>query len=239
MMRGLNRSLLIAVFAAAALAAAGAAAPAGSSAPSPLVGRFLSLPDPDIVNVRAVRHLSAHNDRFNSSATMTVRTERDRAHGFRYTVLEENGSPYIRSKVFRATLDAEGRVCDAAEEWRAALTEANYDFDDRGEEADGLARLWVKPRRRDPLLFEGSLFVKPDDADLVRLEGRLTKSPSFWARQVQIVRSFRRIGGVRLPVTLETVATLFVAGKSTFLMTYDYEIVNGQDLSSSSKLTAR
>jgi hypothetical protein len=239
MRRGLDRSALIVLFAAAALAAADTATPAGSSAPSSLVARFLSLPDPDLVDVRAVRHLSAHNDRFDSSATMTVRTELDRAHGFRYTVLEESGSPYIRAKVFRATLDAEGRVCDASEEWRAALNEANYTFDDRGEEADGLARVWVRPRRRDPLLFEGSLFVKPDDADLVRLEGRLTKSPSFWARQVQIVRAFRRIAGVRLPVSLETAATLFVAGKSTFQMTYDYEIVNGQDVSSSSKLTAR
>jgi hypothetical protein len=75
---------------------------------------------------------------------------------------------------------------------------------------------------------DGSIFLKPEDGDLVRLEGKLSKSPSFWTRHVQIVRWYQRIVGVRMPVALESVANVVVAGRSTFRMSYEYESVNGQ-----------
>ena len=49
----------------------------------------------------------------------------------------------------------------------------------------------------------------------------------MWTRRVEIVRSFQRVAGIRVPIALESVATLFIAGRSTFRMTYEYEIVNG------------
>ena len=63
---------------------------------------------------------------------------------------------------------------------------------------------------------------------VVRVEGRLSKSPSLWTRHVDIVRSYRRVAGVRVPVDVESVATLLVAGRSSFRMTYEYESVNGE-----------
>jgi hypothetical protein len=130
-------------------------------------------------------------------------------------------------------------MCDSSGPARAAVTSANYVFEDRREEKDGLAWLTVKPRRKDVVLVDGSIFLNPGDGDLVRIEGRLAKPPSFWTRRVDIVRSFRRLAGVRMPVATESVATLFVAGRSTFRMTYDYESVNGQRVDASSKLTSR
>ena len=239
MRRGLIRGPLVALFAASALASAWAARPAASSAPSELLARFLALPDPTTVEYRALRHLEAENDRFNSTAWMDVWTESDRAGRFTYRIVAQGGSPYIQSRVFLPTLETEQQMCASLDVDRGALTPANYVFEDRREEKDGLAWLLVKPRRKDVVLIEGSMFLKPDDGDLVRIEGRLAKSPSMWTRRVDIVRSFRRFGGVRMPVALESVATLFVAGRSTFRMTYDYETVNGQRVGSSSKLTSR
>jgi len=60
------------------------------------------------------------------------------------------------------------------------------------------------------------------------MEGRLSKTPSFWTRRVEIVRWYRRIAGFRMPTVLETVANVRVAGESTFRMTYEYETVEGQ-----------
>src|SRR5207253_7971729 len=80
---------------------------------------------------------------------------------------------------------------------------------------------------KDVLLVDGSIFVRPEDGDLVRVEGRLSKAPSFWTRRVEIVRWYQRFVGVRMPTALESVANLVVAGRSTFRMRYDYETVNG------------
>ena len=62
----------------------------------------------------------------------------------------------------------------------------------------------------------------------MRIEGRLSKGPSFWARHVDIVRRFQRFAGVRMPIDLESTANVFIAGRSTFRMTYEYETVNGE-----------
>src|SRR5262249_41586402 len=176
--------------------------------------------------VRALRHLEAHNDHFDSAGWMEVWTELDRA-GFRYQIVSEGGSEYVRSHVLLAELKQESEWWRSGAANRAALTPANYIFEDRGGGRVGLASLVVKPRRKDIHFVEGSIFLDPADGDLVRLEGRLAKSPSFWTRRVDIVRWFRRVAGFRMPIAVESVANVLIAGRSTFKMSYEYETVDG------------
>jgi hypothetical protein len=140
----------------------------------------------------------------------------------------QGGSEYIRKHVFVAMLNAERKVWPDDDADASAFTADNYVFEDRGTQPDGLASILLKPRRKDTLLVDGSLFLRPDDAELIRIEGRLAKPPSFWTRRVDIVRCFQRLAGVRMPVTIDSVANVRIAGRSTFRMTYDYEMVNGQ-----------
>jgi hypothetical protein len=193
----------------------------------PILQRFLARADGPPVEYRALRHLEARNDHFGATAWMDAWTEFDHAHGFRYEVVGEGGSPYIRKKVLLAALDGEQKLWEAREPQRASLTPENYSFQEGGSTPDGLEWLGVKPKRKDVLLVEGSIFVQPDDGELARIEGRLSKAPSFWTRRVEIVRQYQRIAGVRVPVAVESVAHVLIAGRSTFRMTYDYQIVNG------------
>jgi len=234
MPRGLIRSLLVAAAAAALIAHLHA----GTPAPPDSIERFLALDDPDPTQYRALRHLEAHNDRFDSDARMDVWTEGD-ANGFRYQIVSEDGSDYIRDRVFRQTLETERKVWASGAPNHAGLTRANYVFEDRGVQPDGSTQLTVKPRRKDLLLIDGSLFLKPDDYDLIRMEGRLSKTPSFWTRHVQIVRCFRRFNGIRMPVSLDSTANVVVAGKSTFRMLYEYESVNGERVGSPQTIAKR
>jgi hypothetical protein len=43
-----------------------------------------------------------------------------------------------------------------------------------------------------------------------------------------VVRRYQRINGVRVPVSIESVAQVLIAGRSTFQMTYEYETINGE-----------
>ena len=206
----------------------GAAAMAAEpSSPSPVIlQRFLALDDPTPTQYRVLRHVEASNDRFEKSAWMDVWAEAD-ASGFRYTIIGEGGSEYIRSKVFRASLETERKMWASGEADKSTVTSANYVFEDLGAQADGLASLKVKPRRKDLLLVDGSIFLNPHDGELVRMEGKLSKAPSFWTRRVEIVRWYQRIAGFRMPTALESVAHVMIAGRSTFKMTYEYESVDG------------
>ena len=199
---------------------------AGPAAVPSILERFLALGDGNPSQFRALRHLEARNDHFEKSASMDVWTEGD-GTGFRYEIVAEEGSEYIRTKVFRATLETERKVWASGAPDKASITPENYVFEEGQARPDGLASLVVKPRRKDLLLVDGFIFLNPD-GELVRMEGRLTKSPSFWTRRVEIVRWYKRIVGFRVPVALETVANERIAGVSTFRMSYDYESVNGQ-----------
>jgi hypothetical protein len=64
------------------------------------------------------------------------------------------------------------------------------------------------------------------DGDLLRVEGRLAKNPSFWVTRVDVVRSYRRVNGVLMPVALETNAQLRLFGSSALRMTYRYSHID-------------
>ena len=200
---------------------------AAQSGPTPLQ-RFLARGQEPPVEYRALRRLEANNPKFNQSAWMTAWTEFDRANGFRFTVAAEGGSGYIRSKVLRAALEGEQKIWADREPQKASFNHDNYVFDGGAVAADGLASVGVKPKRKDVLLVEGAIFVQPSDGELSRIEGKLSKTPSFWTRRVDVVRRYERKGGVRVPVAIESVAHVLIAGRSTFKMTYEYQTINGQ-----------
>jgi hypothetical protein len=178
--------------------------------------RFLARGEEPAAEYRALRHLEAHNPKFNQSAWMTAWTEYDHANGFRFTIVAEGGSGYIRSKVLRAALEGEQKIWAEHQPQHASFTHENYTFDAGAPAADGLASVTVKPRRKDVLLVEGAIFVQPSDGDLARIEGRLSKTPSFWTRRVDVVRRYERLAGVRVPISIESVAHVLIAGRSTF-----------------------
>jgi hypothetical protein len=159
---------------------------------------------------------------------MDAWTEFDEAHGLRFEIIGEGGNQYIRTHVLRAALEGEQKIWAAREPQRSSLTADNYTFEEASGTVEGLHEVAIKPKRKDTLLVEGAIFVEPDEGDLRRIEGKLSKAPSFWTRRVEIVRTYDRIAGVRVPISIESVAHVLIAGRSTFKMTYEYETINGQ-----------
>jgi hypothetical protein len=223
-MRHLTRLSLFLVAAAVATSVTLDARGQGTS----VLARFLAKGEGPTVEYRALRHIEAHNMHFGASAWMEVWTEYTHAGGFRYEIIGEGGNGYVRTHVLRAALVGEQRMWTAREPQKASITPDNYEFREAGLVADGLAALGVKPRRKDVLLIDGHVFVQPEDGELTRIEGKLSKAPSFWTRQVEIVRRYERIGGFRVPVSIESVAHVLIAGRSTFKMTYQYETINSE-----------
>ena len=197
----------------------------------PAVQRFLTGDDAPLLRYRAFRRLEASNDKFKKDAWLEAWTEADET-GFRYEVVSQGGSEYIGNRVLKKALERERAMWNGRLGARSNLTTENYQFIAAHTEPDGLIRVKVKPKREDDLLIDGAILLKPDNGDLVRVEGRLAKSPSFWAGRVEVVRVYVRIEGVRVPVRTESVAQVKMAGASSFTMTYQYETINGQHIGS-------
>ena len=218
------------IVAAPLLAAAFLVCPRAAQPPAPrseIVDRIVARVDPPPQQYRALRRLEAQSDKLGGSAWVEAWTDVDPGLGFRYDIVGEGGSSFVRGKVLRPWLENEKKMWASGDPERAAFTHDNYTFEERGATDDGLVRVAVKSRRKDLLLVDGSIFVNPEDGDLVRIEGRLSKTPSFWTRRVEVVRHYQRIQGVRVPIAIESVASVLMAGRSTFKMTYQYETING------------
>jgi hypothetical protein len=223
MRRALAGSALLATVLVYEIHTATAAEPESAAYPA-VVQRFLDTVNAPLIDYRAFRRLEARNGHLDEPAWMDVWTEADPS-GFSYEIVAQGGSGYVRQRVFLEALQAEQEMWGAAS--RGAISPENYSFRANGADPSGLASIAVVPRRRDVLLIKGSIFLRPEDGDLVRVEGTLSKTPSFWTRRVEVVRRYARIAGVRVPVFMESVAHVRLAGRSTFTMIYDYESVNG------------
>jgi len=166
----------------------GQGAPPDGSSLSPSFARFLSNRAESLTQFRAVRHLEAKNTRFKKHGWMDVVTELSPESGFTYQVVAEGGSEYIRKKVLRPILEGEREIIAHGEATRSALTPDNYELLREEPAEAGLVRLFVKPKRQERTLIDGTLLVTEGDADLVRVSGRLAKNPSFWTKRVDIIR---------------------------------------------------
>jgi hypothetical protein len=174
---------------------------------------------------RAVRRLEAANG--TRSGWLEAVTEYVPHTGFRYYVSAEGGNAYIREKVLRGVLDGEKDAIARGEAQRSSLVGDNYTFQAKGIGDDGLVAVMVSPRRKERTLVSGHMFLAPDGR-LVRLQGQLAKSPSFWIRNVAIVRTYDRIAGRVVPVAMESHAQMRVFGQATLHMTYQYSHINGR-----------
>jgi hypothetical protein len=221
-----GRGVVAAVGLAAAFIAAGPALHAGERA-RPALERFLGPEPSPLTSYRALRRLSAATRGGRMAASIVAWTELHPEHGFRYEIVSRSGSPAVQSRALVPALEMEARALAPGDGEPAALVRANYRFDDETSPEDGLVRVGITPNREAPMLLQGAMFLRPDTGDLVRVEGRLVKRPSFWTRRVDIVRHYARVAGVRVPIGMESTGHVLILGPSSFAMTWEYESVNG------------
>ena len=217
-------------------------APASALPASPsensAVERFLADIDKPPVAYQARRRLEASSAKLNESAWMEAVTEYNPAVGLTYSIVAQGGSELIRRRVLNAVLEGEQQNSTIAEWRKGNLSHANYTFDFSGTAGDGVLKMQLTPRRRDARLVLGSALLTAHSGSLIRVEGRLSKSPSFWVRWVKVSRSYSAVGGAMMPIAVESTADVRMAGMSTFSMTYDYQMVDGQAVKAAPRILA-
>jgi len=203
----------------------GAAAEASRSE-AVVMDRFINEIEKEPVPYEAVRRLEASSANLNESAWMEAITQYSREGGFSYRVIRQGGSQRILKRGLKGVLDSEQ---ENVGQWRkAALTRENYDMTFDSRTSDGLLKVQLSPRRRDSRLLDGAAWLTARTGALVKLEGRLAKSPSFWVRWVNLTRQYTPVHGTMMPAALDSTADVKIAGMSTFSMTYRYLSVDGQ-----------
>lgn len=210
---------------------------AGREGSSSTASRYFTSYEEPLTQYRAYRRMHARCERFNQEAWVEAWTELD-GKSFRFEIVSERGSEYVRNKVLKTVLKREQELITSGHAGRASLSATNYEFLEPDVQPDGHRYIVLKPKRKDILLVDGRMVLSPDGTELLRVEGRLTKNPSFWTSLVNVVRHYAKLDGVRVPVATESVAKVKFAGQSRMEVQYEYESINGRPVSDEARQLA-
>jgi hypothetical protein len=209
------------------LLAGSAVLPAHEPAPpANPIANFFSRSEQPLRQYRALRRMHTASANGKYEAWLEAWTELKDGR-FTYQIVSERGSDMARGKVLRPMLAREQELVNKGDTTRSEYTPDNYEFLEAGRDDDGARVVQIKPRRNDVMLVDGRAVLN-DGGDLLRVEGKLSKNPSFWTSLVNIVRRYARIGGVRVPVATETTAKVKFLGTAQMQVFYDYQSVNGR-----------
>jgi len=140
--------------------------------------------------------------------------------GVEYTIERAQGSSRAE-KVVRNMLEHEAKwAAQAARDGRVrnAVNEENYNFAYLGQNVvDGQPCyvLRITPKHREEYLVDGRAYVDAQRYQIRRMEGELSKSPSWWLRSVQVTLSFGEVGPMWLQNESRAVADVRIFGEHT------------------------
>ena len=238
MHRGTLRSTASLLASCAATLASLVVLASGQSDPSieRVVGQFNTVAPPAY---RAFRRLEGGLSSSSRQGWLEAWTEFVPGRGFSYEVVREGGHEYVRNKVLRNLLSSEQDLIARGHPLRAQFVAKNYSFTDGGVTEDGLQRIILKANRKSDGIVNGSMWLDTEAGALVRIEGRLLKSPSFWLRDVDVTWKYASVGGHDLPVEMISSGRVRIFGRSTFKMNYDYVSIEGRAVTDEMKAVLR
>lgn len=174
-----------------------------------------------------------NNDETHPAAQMTVETTYKQDTGKSYAILSQSGSAVIRSLVLGSILDNEKHVNEPGVREGSWLTTANYEMTVQPggiQKKDGrdCIALTLAPRRRTPYLLEGTLWVDATSGNIVRIEGRSSKSSSLLTGPTQMMRQYTDIDGFAEATHARAESDTFLFGRTVVTIDYrDYQIQLG------------
>ena len=180
----------------------------------------------------ATEHYSVfrNKDETHPVAEMTVKTKYERETGKSYQVLSESGSTLMRSLVLQAILDNEKHVNEPGVREGAWITTANYEMQVKPggiQKMDGrdCVAIALTPRRKEPYLLLGTLWVDARNGEIVRLEGKASKSSSVFTGETQMMRQYVDIDGFGEAIHARGLSDSFLLGPTVVTIDYkDYQI---------------
>jgi hypothetical protein len=176
----------------------------------------------------ALRHFHASNLRFNVDSRLVVLTTFHQPDSHESKVIEQEGSKFIRERVFDKILEAEKEIKSKNVKAETDILPENYDFmlvgmdDIQGRKC---YHLTILPKRKSKYLLNGSIWVDAKNYGIARIHGSPSKRPSLWTLKTEVDRRYKPIGNFWLTDRIDSTSDLLVAGHSTLSIEYSYENV--------------
>jgi hypothetical protein len=197
----------------------------GSSTPAAVLSPRQALITYEARALRQLATLAAYSDKTTIEAEIpaigekgqcTLRRTFSGQQSLIYTAVEFTGDAFVKTNVIHRVLESDVENAEKKTGQRVAIVDSNYRFTYKGTEDLNGRRLYafaLKPRRKDPGLFKGQILLDPQAGHIVRAVGRLSKSPSWWIKQVDFVQDYVDVGDFTMSGQVQSVTRARIAGR--------------------------
>jgi MucB/RseB N-terminal domain len=153
----------------------------------------------------------------------------------KFTIVSQEGSKLLVSRVIRKALESEEEAAQPAMQKRSAVTEENYKFELLGMDAVAgrpCFLIKVTPRRDDKYLYDGRICVDSADFAVARVEAKPARNPSFWISRAQIEHRNAKVNDFWLPASNRSTSHVRLGGEAVLAIDYgQYQITGASPVS--------
>lgn len=163
-------------------------------------------------------------------------------HTLQFTPLHFIGDGFVKSNVINRVLQSEVDHVQKDDPELTAINPVNYKFSYKGTTRFGdrlVHDFQLKPRKKRVGLFKGHLYLDAHTGSLVRVEGSVVKSPSFFVKHVDFVQDYTDVQSFTLPAHIHSEAKARIVGRTIVDITHrDYQPVPAGTAQSAAQLPA-
>ena len=133
-----------------------------------------------------------------------------------FVPVQFSGDGFVKHNVINRVLQQEVDRTGKEDGAQTAISERNYKFTYKGEsEIEGRAVhvYQVKPRTELPGLFKGHVYLDVLTGALLRAEGKVVRSPSFFIKKIDFVTDYADLDGFSMPIRVHSEADARLIGR--------------------------
>jgi len=142
------------------------------------------------------------------------------------------GDGFVKSNIITRLLQSEVDHLQKDDTSLTALNSSNYKFSYKGKTQldTQLVHVYqVKPRKKRVGLFKGKIYLNVETGSLVRAEGALVKSPSFFVKKIEFVQDYADVSSFTFPVHIHSEAATRLVGRTVVdMFQTDYQPVRSE-----------
>jgi hypothetical protein len=148
-----------------------------------------------------------------------------------FATIKFTGDTFVKTNVITRLLQSEVDHVEKGNPSASAISDENYKISYKGQDTVNSKLVHVfqlKPRRKVPGLIKGKIYLDAYTGSLVRAEGSIAKSPSFFVKKVDFTQDFQDINGFTVPTELRSVSKARIIGRAVvniFHRGYDFKPV--------------
>ena len=134
-----------------------------------------------------------------------------------FTPLRWTGDQFVKSNIIVRLLESEADHIHRQEQPQPAIDSRNYKFSYKGiSQLNGIPVhvFEVKPHHKRVGLFKGKIYLDTATGHLLRAQGTIAKTPSFFIKKIRFTQDYTIVAGFTLPTHLHSEADTRLVGKA-------------------------